>query len=537
MAIPMTTLRRAPNGDWFARKGIPKDVRESYKAAYGVSQEERFRRPASMPLGRAKQELRDWDASVTARIEALRAKANGHGQSLTHREAVGLVGQWYSWFVKKHEEEPGPALGWEMMSDELEGVYSQFGVSQEEMDDPDWEPSPAIQRHLRAMLSSFAEVPRFLGLNNITLTEEATALFLDTLHDEFLTALDTLRRRSERDYTPDRTPERFPAYEPKRISGLTVWSAFEAWVKERKPGNATVNRWRAVFLDLQRHWGERDIASITEEDARAWKDTLVTESRSAQVAKDVWLRAAGIVFGWAKDNKKITANPFDGVTIAVPKASPKLREREFNDDEWPIILKATLNPPAPRMNRFKAAARRWVPWLCAYTGARPGEMTQLRAEDVRQDKSGFYFLRITPEAGTVKGGVAREVPLHPHIIEQGFLDYVQSVGSGPLFYDPNGARTERHDPTNPTRAPWIIARNKLAEWVRDLGVTDPNISPSHAWRHTFKRRAARAGIEKRIRWAICGHSSKEVGDEYERPTLQDMAVELNKFPRFELDCR
>jgi hypothetical protein len=60
----MTTLTRAPNGDWFARKGIPKDIRDAYKAAFGVSQEERFRRPASMSQGRAKQELRDWDAAV-----------------------------------------------------------------------------------------------------------------------------------------------------------------------------------------------------------------------------------------------------------------------------------------------------------------------------------------------------------------------------------------------------------------------------------------------------------------------------------------
>lgn len=32
MAVPMTSLSRAPNGDWFARKGIPKDVREAYGA-------------------------------------------------------------------------------------------------------------------------------------------------------------------------------------------------------------------------------------------------------------------------------------------------------------------------------------------------------------------------------------------------------------------------------------------------------------------------------------------------------------------------
>ena len=51
MTIPMTSLTRANNGDWFARKAIPEAVRSAYKAAFGVSQEERFRRPASISMG------------------------------------------------------------------------------------------------------------------------------------------------------------------------------------------------------------------------------------------------------------------------------------------------------------------------------------------------------------------------------------------------------------------------------------------------------------------------------------------------------
>jgi hypothetical protein len=31
MTIRMTSLRRAPNGDWFARRMIPEDVREAYR--------------------------------------------------------------------------------------------------------------------------------------------------------------------------------------------------------------------------------------------------------------------------------------------------------------------------------------------------------------------------------------------------------------------------------------------------------------------------------------------------------------------------
>jgi hypothetical protein len=55
-----------------------------------------------------------------------------------------------------------------------------------------------------------------------------------------------------------------------------------------------------------------------------------------------------------------------------------------------------------------------------------------------------------------------------------------------------------------------------------------------AWRHTFKRIAARAGIERRIRFGFCGHTSSDEGDRYETPSVEDLAVEGRKFPRFEV---
>ena len=69
--------------------------------------------------------------------------------------------------------------------------------------------------------------------------------------------------------------------------------------------------------------------------------------------------------------------------------------------------------------------------------------------------------------------------------------------------------------------------------MRGLGVTDKAIRPNHAWRHTFKRRAARAGIEAGTRDAICGHSPRAVADQYETPTVADMAEALKKFPRYD----
>jgi hypothetical protein len=49
--------------------------------------------------------------------------------------------------------------------------------------------------------------------------------------------------------------------------------------------------------------------------------------------------------------------------------------RGFNDKEANIILSATLAPSSWLMSPENVAARRWIPWLCAYTGARVNEMT------------------------------------------------------------------------------------------------------------------------------------------------------------------
>ena len=46
---------------------------------------------------------------------------------------------------------------------------------------------------------------------------------------------------------------------------------------------------------------------------------------------------------------------------------------------------------------------------------------QLRGLDVIE-QDGVQAIAITPEAGTVKTGMGRVVPLHEHILGQGFLD-------------------------------------------------------------------------------------------------------------------
>jgi integrase len=157
----------------------------------------------------------------------------------------------------------------------------------------------------------------------------------------------------------------------------------------------------------------------------------------------------------------------------------------------------------------------------------------MRRQDV-VERDGISALRITPEAGSVKTKEPRTVPIHEHLIEQGFLGYVQAKGSGPLFYNPAATDATDLDITNPKRSPPVAMRARLAKWIRSIGITDKEVSPTHGWRHTFKQTAARHSISDRVSDAITGHAPPTEGRAYGAPTLADMANALKLFPRYKV---
>jgi hypothetical protein len=114
------------------------------------------------------------------------------------------------------------------------------------------------------------------------------------------------------------------------------------------------------------------------------------------------------------------------------------------------------------------------------------------------------------------------------------LDFVSARGKGPLFYEKETSSKTVDDPMRPKRPRAVKARERLAEWVRDLGISDPEVQPNHAWRDTFKQIAERHGISERIHDAITGHAPRTVGRSYGQATPEDMAAALKKFPRCEI---
>lgn len=234
-----------------------------------------------------------------------------------------------------------------------------------------------------------------------------------------------------------------------------------------------------------------------------------------------YLGGLNVVFKWAVDNGKLPSNPAEAVKVAKGK-SKRTRDSWFTLEERCAILaqaSAAVQNKSEPWQRF--AGRRWVPWLCSYSGARIGEMVQLRKQDVRRD-DGQWVMRITPEAGTVKTGQMRDVPLHPHLIEMGFLEFVEMAPDGPLFMWSGEGREA-----------WRTAKNRIREEVRKV-VSDANVQPNHGWRHTFKTIGREAGIQDRVLDAITGHAPRTEGDKYGGATIAAKVKAMEAFPRYDI---
>lgn len=129
---------------------------------------------------------------------------------------------------------------------------------------------------------------------------------------------------------------------------------------------------------------------------------------------------------------------------------------------------------------------------------------------------------MTPEAGTVKPNEARNIVLHPHIIEQGFAAFVATAPAGHLFLKVG----EEGDVLGPLQG----LKSRLAAFARAI-VTDPNVAPNHGWRHRFKTVGMEAGIAPRVLDAIQGQAARSVADTYGDVTVSTMAREIGKLPR------
>ncbi|MDM4772811.1 hypothetical protein QT386_21660 [Solimonas sp. SE-A11] len=240
------------------------------------------------------------------------------------------------------------------------------------------------------------------------------------------------------------TPERKLAARGGRR--VPLMDLFDGWALEKKPRAKTIDDWRRCVEKFIAFLGHDDAARVSRGDAVRWKDELVRKEQpsgkrlSPGTINEKYLASLRTISAYGLLNEKLTENPFLGVKVLTPRGmKDRNKWKPFDDAEASLLL---------REARAQSGWRKWIPFVCAYTGARVEEVAGAMVADVQcEDGVHFIDLRESEESDEVGGKRAivrelkntasiRRVPLHPALVDEGFLAYVGNLApKGALFPD------------------------------------------------------------------------------------------------------
>ena len=330
-------------------------------------------------------------------------------------------------------------------------------------------------------------------------------------------------------------PQRFGALaepEPQASAPtepLTDKALFDTWARlDVTRATSTIGDMKAAIKSFRSRC-RKPWALLVRQDIADFRDHLI-RARLARgtVAKRISLISTLLQVGY--DSGLLEQNVARGLKI--PRADvPTVERRAFTREELQRIFSSPVYKEGFRPLAGCGAACAWMPMIALVTGARLEEIAQLLTHDIIDDPEYGPLMRITDEGETQRLktiGSRRTVPLHPEIVQAGFLEYVavaRASGQPWLFpellADHDGRR-------GGNIGKWF---QRYLRHSRGIGITDRRVV-FHSFRHTFKTLCRAAGISEEVHDALTGHVSSSVsrryGDMPIGPLVQ--AIHTLKFP-------
>jgi integrase len=381
-------------------------------------------------------------------------------------------------------------------------------------------------------------------------------LFVDMIADATVDALNVFERRSGGDL--EAQPKSSIVAKAKDIAkaGENLMEVFERWGAERfSKGEKrldTVNQDRKIIEQFALFVGaERAISSISGSDVYEYRETLrdlppkwathrslrgldmrasAIRSRELMLPRLAYttinkhLSTISPLFKWlaGKPQWMGLKNPCDGLFhdgVKGKNRRPSLTTPVLNNILSSPLFTGFLSDGAEHLPGQQQADdwRKWIPLVCMFTGARIGEIAQLRIGDVRREH-GVWFVHIAHDekvGQSTKSGVSRAAAVHSQLQKIGFLDFVARQQRGgdydlqPLFPElrPNGRDQIGAQPSRWWR-----------DYLRAIGVKQGRDGfGAHSFRHELADRLREEAELLDNEVAVClGHSSKTTTGGYGR---------------------
>ncbi|MBU2764492.1 DUF6538 domain-containing protein [Acidithiobacillus caldus] len=297
-----------------------------------------------------------------------------------------------------------------------------------------------------------------------------------------------------------------------RNSGLSWQELLDHWRQDcpRKP--RTDRELQRLVQSLSSFLPKATPATLTRAQVTDWLRHERDQRGNSAKTLEKKGTLVGAVFSIAVKDELLEKNPFAGFDYnrfaAKEGLAPESQRRSFTQAEL-----AQIFSPQGLFGITTSAggggyhARIWIPLIALYSGARLNEIGQLTVDHIVREPVPHFRILQAKNQGSI-----RDVPLHPKLIDLGFLDYVEAIRSAGY------------------RSLWPFLRSRsqvstdsevLGRWFGRFLHHTLNLPPEvtfHSFRHTFKDLCRNALIPRELHHALTGHASpgqvENVGDSY-----------------------
>jgi integrase len=440
---------------------------------------------------------------------------------LSQKQSLAIAGEIRAAFVAAFDDDPGMPETWE-------GVLAANTAAQAANLNPLTIPTLAQQASdMEKRFGRFADI--VLASKSVIVAPQYRARLLQHVADALNDMARVNRAKASGDYSDSGETKRYPEFEqpptPASTDTASDRATFKAVVdkevQRRSLGKDAVplrrqteKKFRVAVEEFAAFRKSDDITTVTAEQADAWMMDMLAKAVLSNNTIKQRLQNLRTVVQWARKQSlgKLlpSGNPLELVTLP-DYQSVASDERTYTMAEAKQVLLAARKETKPEL--------RWIPWICAYSGARINEIAQLTRGDFFQVGDDWFYRLTTSGGKTLKTRSSeRRVPVHPDLIKEGLMDFITGM---------DGKESARMFPPR--------SQPNISEWLReDLKITREKLAPNHGWRHLFEDVCLVGGVLDAARNYITGRSTGKSGEGYGKSEamLPGLANEMRKVPSF-----
>ncbi|MES0127257.1 site-specific integrase [Mesorhizobium sp. M0029] len=335
----------------------------------------------------------------------------------------------------------------------------------------------------------------------------------------------------------------------------TLTDVATKFIAEQKKAESWVRRTedqKRSHLDLLNEilGAEIDIAQVTSLDVQRVKEILSSYPRNRNKSEatrgrsidelatvrghetlsvrtmNTYLQTYSGLFSWAKRNRYVSENLFDGISVRENKKQAEAAQRgAFSQAQIDLMLGELLNNHRELVN---LDYQKWGPLIGLYTGARLNEICQIELSDIKEaDGISYFDINDEGDKKHLKNTASRRiVPIHDQLLKLGLLDFVEALrshGETRLFPEFSLSAKEGYG-------------RALGRWFNNRFLVQLDIKSKdlvfHSFRHGMVTKLLQAGVDENMVKAIVGHTRQGVTQKHyfkQGYTLAQMQEALRNF--------